>query len=62
MQASSERTYLVVPYAEKDQAKAWFAPGGTELAPLSAWLPPVMSFMWIRVQSSRGRFVLPGLR
>ncbi|WP_227323759.1 zincin-like metallopeptidase domain-containing protein [Acidisoma silvae] len=51
MQASSERTYLVVPYAEKDQAKAagarwdreakaWFVPVGTDLAPLSGWLPP----------------------
>jgi putative DNA primase/helicase len=51
MQTSGERTYLAVPYAEKDQAKAlgakwdriagaWFAPAGTDLAPLSAWLPP----------------------
>ena len=51
MQTSSERTYLAVPYAEKDQAKAagakwdreakaWFAPTGTDLGPLSAWLPP----------------------
>jgi putative DNA primase/helicase len=51
MQTSSERTFLAVPYAEKDQAKAagakwdreakaWFAPAGTDLGPLSAWLPP----------------------
>jgi putative DNA primase/helicase len=51
MQTSSERTYLAVPYAEKDQAKAagakwdreakaWFAPAGTDLGSLSAWLPP----------------------
>ena len=51
MQTSTERTYLAVPYAEKDQAKAlgakwdreakaWFAPAGTDLQPLSAWLPP----------------------
>ena len=51
MQTSNDRTYLAVPYAEKDQAKAagakwdreakaWFAPAGTDLQPLSAWLPP----------------------
>ena len=49
--SSTDRTYLAVPYAEKDQAKAhgakwdreakaWFAPAGTDLAPLNAWLPP----------------------
>ena len=47
---STDRTYLAVPYAEKDQAKAlgakwdreakvWFAPAGTDLAPLGSWLP-----------------------
>jgi putative DNA primase/helicase len=51
MQTSNERTYLAVPFAEKDEAKAlgakwdreaksWFVPAGTDLAPLSAWLPP----------------------
>jgi putative DNA primase/helicase len=51
MQTSGERIYLAVPYAEKDQAKAfgakwdrvagaWFAPAGADLEPLSAWLPP----------------------
>jgi putative DNA primase/helicase len=51
MQSSTEGTYLAVPYADKDrakalgakwdrQAKAWFAPAGTDLQPLSAWLPP----------------------
>jgi putative DNA primase/helicase len=51
MNTSSERVYLAVPYAEKDQAKAagakwdreakaWFAPAGADLAGLSAWLPP----------------------
>jgi putative DNA primase/helicase len=50
MSTSTDRTYLAVPYAEKDQAKAlgaqwdreakaWFAPAGTDPAPLSAWLP-----------------------
>jgi len=48
---SNERTYLAVPYKEKDEAKAlgakwdkdaqsWFVPAGTDLAPLAAWLPP----------------------
>jgi putative DNA primase/helicase len=51
MQTSTDPTYLAVPYAEKDQAKAfgakwdreakaWFAPSGADLEPLSAWLPP----------------------
>lgn len=46
----STRTYLAVPYAEKDQAKAfgaqwdkaaksWYAPAGADLAPLAAWVP-----------------------
>lgn len=44
------RTYLAVPYAEKDQAKAlgarwdrdaksWYAPAGVDRAPLARWLP-----------------------
>ena len=51
MQAGKERTYLAVPYAEKDQAKAsgakwdreaksWYAPAGTDLAAFNAWIPP----------------------
>lgn len=50
MQTSDERTYLAVPYAEKNQAKAlgarwdreqksWYAPAGVDLAPLERWLP-----------------------
>ena len=50
MNTSNERTYLAVPYAEKDRAKAvgarwdkdakaWFVPAGTDIAPLSQWLP-----------------------
>lgn len=46
----SEPTYLQVPFAEKDQAKAlgarwdpaqrlWYAPPGLELAPFAPWLP-----------------------
>lgn len=45
-----ENTYLTVPYAQKDQAKAlgarwdaaqrqWYVPSGLELAPFQAWLP-----------------------
>lgn len=45
-----QNTYLNVPYAEKDAAKAlgarwdaaarqWYAPPGTELTPLAPWLP-----------------------
>jgi putative DNA primase/helicase len=40
MQTSSEQTYLLVPYAEKDQAKAAGARWDRDLGPLSAWLPP----------------------
>jgi Antirestriction protein len=50
MSSSSERTYLAVPYAEKDEAKAlgakwdarqkaWYVPAGTELDGFRAWLP-----------------------
>jgi putative DNA primase/helicase len=50
MQTSNERSYLAVPFAEKDEAKAlgakwdreaksWFVPLGTDLAPFNAWLP-----------------------
>lgn len=45
-----EKIYLEVPYKEKNQAKAagakwdgteksWYAPAGTDLGPLRAWLP-----------------------
>ena len=45
---SSEKTWLAVPFAEKDhaqdagakwdkEAKAWFAPAGTDLLPLERW-------------------------
>jgi putative DNA primase/helicase len=47
---AKERTALVVPFAEKDQAKslgakwdkeakAWYAPQGTDLGPLAKWIP-----------------------
>jgi len=47
---ATEKTYLSVPYKEKEQAKAlgakwdkaaksWYAPEGTDLSQLSAWLP-----------------------
>ncbi|MFS2012030.1 zincin-like metallopeptidase domain-containing protein [Azospirillum sp. CT11-132] len=50
MQTADERVYLVVPYAEKDEAKglgarwdreqkAWYAPPGVDLAPLEKWRP-----------------------
>ena len=49
-QTSTEPTYLVCPFAQKDAAKAvgarwsasarkWFAPAGYDLAPFAAWLP-----------------------
>jgi putative DNA primase/helicase len=50
MQTSPERTYLVVPYEEKNEAKAlgsrwdkeakaWYAPPGIDLGPLEKWMP-----------------------
>ena len=47
---AKERTFLSVPYKEKEQAKKlgakwdkenklWYAPEGTDLAPLAAWMP-----------------------
>ena len=47
---AKEKTFLAVPYKEKEQAKRlgakwdkenklWFAPEGTDLAKLAAWLP-----------------------
>jgi putative DNA primase/helicase len=47
---SPERTYLAVPYAEKDDAKqlgakwdraekAWYVPAGVELEAFTAWMP-----------------------
>ena len=47
---AKEKTFLSVPYKEKDQAKKlgakwdkenklWFAPEGTDLTPLAAWMP-----------------------
>lgn len=50
MQTSSERTYLAVPYEEKNEAKvlgaqwdkeakAWYVPPGVDLVPLEKWLP-----------------------
>lgn len=49
-QLATERTALVVPYKEKEQAKQlgakwdkdakeWYVPAGTDLAPLTKWLP-----------------------
>jgi putative DNA primase/helicase len=54
MRVASEKTLLVVPYAEKDEAKAlgarwdravksWYAPPGTDLNPLARWLPENVS-------------------
>jgi antirestriction protein ArdC/phage/plasmid primase-like uncharacterized protein len=53
------KTFLTVPYAEKEavkalgakwdkQEKSWFAPEGTDLAPLKNWLPVenVRLFVW----------------
>ncbi|MCW3476236.1 zincin-like metallopeptidase domain-containing protein [Limobrevibacterium gyesilva] len=50
MQTSEDRTYLAVPYDEKDdakalgakwdpQAKAWYVPAGVDLEAFSPWLP-----------------------
>jgi putative DNA primase/helicase len=50
MTTSDDRTYLAVPYDEKDdakafgakwdrQAKAWYVPAGVEIDAFSAWLP-----------------------
>jgi putative DNA primase/helicase len=50
LQATSERTYLVVPYEEKNEAKAlgarwdtenkaWYAPAGVHLDSLKRWMP-----------------------
>ena len=50
MTASDDRTYLAVPYDEKDdakalgakwdrQAKAWYVPAGVELEAFQPWLP-----------------------
>ena len=47
---AKEKTFLAVPYKEKEQAKKfgakwdkenklWYAPEGTDLTPLAAWLP-----------------------
>ncbi|GAB7081894.1 zincin-like metallopeptidase domain-containing protein [Megalodesulfovibrio paquesii] len=47
---AAEKTFLAVPYRQKNQAKAlgakwdpaaklWFAPAGADLAPLKPWLP-----------------------
>ena len=47
---STERTYLAVPYREKDEAKShgakwdkekkqWYAPAGTDLEKLDKWMP-----------------------
>lgn len=47
---AKEKTFLAVPYKEKERAKKfgakwdkenklWFAPEGTDLTPLAAWMP-----------------------
>ena len=47
---ATEKTFLAVPYKEKEQAKKlgakwdkenklWYAPEGTDLTPLAAWMP-----------------------
>ncbi|MDO4777666.1 MAG: zincin-like metallopeptidase domain-containing protein [Cardiobacteriaceae bacterium] len=47
---ATEKTFLAVPFADKDDAKAlgarwdknaksWYAPEGTDLAPLQRWIP-----------------------
>lgn len=54
-----EKTYLYVPYKEKDKAKAlgakwdadkklWYAPAGTDLKPLERWTFPLQSQIHIR--------------
>ena len=54
-----EKTYLYVPYKEKDKAKAlgakwdadkklWYAPEGTDLKPLERWTFPLQSQVLIR--------------
>lgn len=54
-----EKTYLYVPYKEKDKAKAlgakwdadkklWYAPTGTDLKPLERWTFPLQSQVLIR--------------
>jgi putative DNA primase/helicase len=61
MTAADDRTYLAVPYAEKDdakalgakwdrQAKAWYVPAGMELEAFQPWLP-AMGQVHIAVES-----------
>jgi antirestriction protein ArdC/phage/plasmid primase-like uncharacterized protein len=62
-----EKTYLAVPYTEKDQAKAlgarwdrvqksWFAPAGTPLEPLKPWLPENVLQRQAPAQDPRAEF------
>jgi len=50
LKTSDDRTYLAVPYSEKDDARAlgaqwdrkeraWYVPAGQDLGPFEAWLP-----------------------
>jgi antirestriction protein ArdC/phage/plasmid primase-like uncharacterized protein len=50
LRTSDDRTYLAVPYSEKDDARAlgaqwdrkeraWYVPAGQDLGPFEAWLP-----------------------
>lgn len=59
---TQERTYLDVPYAEKNQAKAlgarwdgkaksWYAPEGTDLKPLQKWMPQTQEQAQSEVQA-----------
>lgn len=62
------KTFLQVPYAEKEavkalgakwdkQEKSWFAPEGTDLAPLKNWLPVenVRLFVWSETDFPDGK-------
>lgn len=65
-----EKTFLTVPYKEKEQAKKlgakwdkenklWYAPEGTDLNQLSAWLPEnARAPEPVRTLSPRGEFAL----
>lgn len=61
---AKEKTFLSVPYKEKDQAKKlgakwdkenklWFAPEGTDLTPLAAWMPEKSSHVGTVIAATR---------
>lgn len=62
MSVSSDRTYLAVPYAEKDEAKAlgakwdarqkaWYVPAGADLDGFRSWLPAMGASALIETDS-----------